>query len=83
MSNAIKPLFAVARAPIDVFFIRVSDRVGKGVRTSPRDALICESVSEKHRGAAFGFHRTLDQAGAILGPVVASALMIGMSSLTA
>ena len=76
VSNAVKPLFAVARAPIDVLLIRVSDRVGKGVRTSPRDALICESVSEKRRGAAFGLHRTLDQAGAIVGPVVASAVMI-------
>lgn len=79
VSNVVKPLFAVARAPIDVFLIRVSDRVGKGIRTSPRDALICESVSEKHRGAAFGLHRTLDQAGAILGPVIASALMIVLS----
>ena len=76
VSNAVKPLFAVARAPIDVLLIRVSDRVGKGVRTSPRDALNCESVSEKRRGAAFGLHRTLDQAGAIVGPVVASAVMI-------
>jgi len=76
LSNAVKPLFAVARAPIDVLLIRVSDRVGKGVRTSPRDALICESVSEKRRGAAFGLHRTLDQAGAIVGPVIASAVMI-------
>ncbi len=76
LSNAVKPLFAVARTPFDVFVIRVSDRVGKGVRTSPRDALLCESVSEKRRGAAFGLHRTLDQVGAILGPVIASAAMI-------
>ncbi|HDQ05551.1 MAG TPA: MFS transporter [Candidatus Bathyarchaeota archaeon] len=76
LSNAVKPLFAVARVPIDVFVIRVSERVGKGVRTSPRDTLLCESVSEKRRGAAFGLHRTLDQAGAIVGPVVASAAML-------
>jgi MFS family permease len=76
LSNAVKPLFAVARAPFDVFVIRVSDRVGKGVRTSPRDALLCESVSEKRRGAAFGLHRTLDQAGAIVGPVIASTAML-------
>mgnify|MGYP000535010429 CR=1 FL=1 len=76
LSNAVKPLFAVARAPFDVFVIRVSERVGKGVRTSPRDTLLCESVSEKRRGAAFGLHRTLDQAGAIVGPVVASAAML-------
>ena len=76
LSNAVKPLFAVARVPFDVFVIRVSDRVGKGVRTSPRDALLCESVSEKRRGAAFGLHRTLDQAGAIVGPVIASTAML-------
>jgi MFS family permease len=79
LSNAVKPLFAVARVPFDVFVIRVSDRVGKAVRTSPRDALLSESVSEKHRGAAFGLHRTLDQAGAIVGPLIASAAMIMLS----
>jgi MFS family permease len=76
LSNAVKPLFALASAPIHVMLIRVSDRVGKGVRTSPRDVLLCESVSEKRRGAAFGLHRTLDQAGAVVGPLVASAVMI-------
>ncbi len=76
VSNAVKPLFAVARAPLDVLVIRVSDRVGKAVRTSPRDALLSESVSEKHRGAAFGLHRALDQAGAIVGPVLASAALL-------
>lgn len=59
-SNIVKPLFAVARVTLDVMLIRVGDRLGKGVRTSPRDALLCGSVSEKHRGIAFGLHRTLD-----------------------
>jgi len=76
VSNAVKPLFAIARAPLDVFVIRVSDRVGKAVRTSPRDALLSESVSEKRRGAAFGLHRVLDQTGAIVGPVIASTAML-------
>jgi len=76
ISNAVKPLFAIVKAPFDVFVIRVSDRVGKGVRTSPRDALLSESISEKRRGVAFGLHRTLDQAGAISGPVIASVAMI-------
>lgn len=76
ISTVVKPLFAVARAAADVFIIRVADRVGKGVRTSPRDALISESVSEKRRGAAFGLHRTLDQTGAIIGPVIASTSML-------
>lgn len=76
LSNVIKPFFAVARAPVDVFLIRVTDRVGKAVRTSPRDALLSESVSEKRRGTAFGLHRTLDQAGAIVGPLIASATLL-------
>jgi len=76
LSNAVKPFFAVARVPFDVFVIRVSDRVGKAVRTSPRDALLSESVSEKRRGTAFGLHKTLDQAGAIVGPVIASTAML-------
>jgi len=79
VSNAVKPLFAIARAPLDVFLIRVSDRVGKAVRTSPRDALLSESVSEKRRGAAFGLHRALDQAGAIVGPVIASVALLVLS----
>lgn len=76
ISTAVKPIFAVARAPLDVFAVRVSDRVGKAVRTSPRDALLSESVSERRQGAAFGLHRTLDQTGAVIGPVIASIAMI-------
>lgn len=75
-SNAVKPLFSVAQTTIDALIIRVSDRIGKGVRTSPRDALLSELVSEKRMGVAFGLHRTLDQLGAILGPVFASALLL-------
>ncbi len=76
LSNVVKPFFAIARAPFDVFIIRVADRGGKAVRTSPRDALLSESVSEKRRGSAFGLHRTLDQAGAIVGPVIASVALL-------
>ncbi len=71
-SNAVKPLFAVAQTAIDVLVIRVADRIGKGIRTSPRDALLSESIPEKRRGTAFGVHRTLDQSGAIIGPLFAS-----------
>lgn len=76
LSNVVKPFFAVARRPFDVFVIRVTDRVGKAVRTSPRDALLSESVSDKRRGIAFGLHRTLDQAGAVVGPLVASVALL-------
>ena len=76
LSNIIKPFFGIVNSAFEAFAIRVLDRVGKGVRTAPRDALICDSTSEGNRGAAFGLHRALDQAGAILGPLLASGLLI-------
>jgi MFS family permease len=81
ISNVFKPFFGLARTPLEVFAVRVTDRVGKAIRTSPRDALLCESVSESRRGTAFGLHRTLDQTGAIVGPIIASAalLFIGLT----
>ena len=75
-SNFIKPLFAIAQSAIDALAIRVSDRIGKAIRTAPRDALLSDSVSERHRGIAFGIHRTLDQSGAIIGPLLASVLLL-------
>ncbi|MFQ6125570.1 MAG: MFS transporter [Candidatus Heimdallarchaeota archaeon] len=54
-----------------VFFLRSSDRVGKGVRTAPRDALIADYSAQERRGRAFGFHRAMDSAGAIIGSVLA------------
>ena len=76
LSNIIKPFFGIVNNIFEAFIIRVFDRLGKGVRTAPRDALICDSTSEENRGAAFGLHRTLDQTGEILGPLLASGLLI-------
>ena len=76
VSNIAKPFFAAASSVADALFIRVADRVGKGIRTAPRDALISDSVSVERRGEAFGLHRTLDQTGAIIGPLTATAVMI-------
>ena len=56
---------------IDTIIVRVADRIGKGIRTAPRDALIADSVGESNTGKAFGVHRTLDQIGAIIGPIFA------------
>lgn len=75
-STVVKPLFALAQSWVDVLLVRLGDRVGKGVRTSPRDALLSESISERRMGTAFGLHRTLDQLGAIMGPMIASGLML-------
>lgn len=71
-----RPLMALAMAPWHVLGIRFADRVGKGVRTAPRDALLAESVDVGVRGRAFGVHRAADHAGAILGPVLASGLLL-------
>lgn len=70
-----KPLVAFAWNPWVVFFVRCADRVGKGIRTSPRDALIADSVPAHARGKAFGLQRSLDHAGAVTGPILATLLL--------
>jgi len=70
-SSVAKPLFAFANTWLDAVVIRTLDRVGKGVRTAPRDALLSQSVKKEEAGKAFGIHRTLDQSGAIIGPLLA------------
>jgi MFS family permease len=71
-----RPLIAVASAAWQVLAIRFADRVGKGVRTAPRDAMLAESVPPERHGAAFGFHRAADHAGAVAGPLLASGLLL-------
>ncbi len=66
-----KPLLSVVTAGWQVLVLRFADRFGKGVRTSPRDALIADSAAEEHRGLSYGFHRALDSAGAVVGPLLA------------
>jgi len=75
LSTLAKPLFAFATSWTDALFVRLADRIGKGIRTSPRDALISESVKEAKSGTAFGLHRSADQVGAVLGPVLAFLLL--------
>ena len=70
-----RPLVALATAPWHVLAIRASDRVGKGLRASPRDLLIANSVDTKDTGRAFGFHRAMDHTGAVVGPLIATALL--------
>jgi MFS family permease len=70
-----RPLVAVATAPWHVLAVRFTDRIGKGIRTAPRDALLAESVPPERRGAAFGVHRAADHAGAVVGPLLAAALL--------
>jgi MFS family permease len=75
LASLVRPLIAVAQTVGQVVAIRVSDRVGKGIRTSPRDALIADSVDASIRGRAFGLHRAADHAGAVVGPLVAFAVL--------
>jgi len=71
LSNVTKPLLALTGSWGQVLAIRFGDRLGKGIRGAPRDALIADSVAAERRGLAFGFHRSLDTAGAALGPLIA------------
>ena len=75
LSTVTKPFFAASTSWLDAFVVRFIDRVGKGIRTAPRDALIADSVSESRVGRAFGIHRTIDQLGAIVGPIAAFGLL--------
>ena len=74
-SSFSKPFVALAQNPWTVFFVRFFDRMGKGIRTSPRDALIADSVESAHRGAAYGVQRSMDHAGAVAGPLLATLLL--------
>ena len=75
LASAVRPFLGLARSTGQVLAIRVADRVGKGLRTAPRDALIADSVPPGIRGRAFGFHRAADHAGAVVGPLLAWALL--------
>lgn len=76
ISNVIRPLIALATSWFQVLVLRISDRVGKGIRTSPRDAMIADSTPAEARGTAYGFHRAMDHGGAIVGPLAATGLLL-------
>lgn len=76
VSSLVRPLMACAAVPFHVLGLRFLDRVGKGVRSAPRDALIAKVVPREDRGLAFGLQRSMDHAGAVVGPLVASALLL-------
>ncbi|MCK4576888.1 MFS transporter [candidate division WOR-3 bacterium] len=75
LSSITKPLFAFANAWSFVLFIRVIERIGKGLRTAPRDAIVAESCDKSVRGKAYGFHRAMDGIGSVLGAVLAFSLL--------
>jgi len=71
LSSLIRPLTGLVTSAWEIILIRMVDRVGKGIRTAPRDALIASSTDQRIRGKAYGFHRAMDHAGAVAGPVLA------------
>jgi len=84
IASFVRPFTAIAQSAAQVLAIRVTDRIGKGIRSSPRDALLADSVSAEARGRAFGFHSAADNAGAVLGPLIAFFILSshGMGAMT-
>lgn len=75
LSNLVRPLIAVSGSWLTVLTLRVTDRVGKGIRTAPRDAMIADAIDDGIAGRAYGFHRGMDHAGAVLGSLAAAAIV--------
>ncbi len=67
----LSPLFAFAATPFQVLIIRFTERIGKGIRTAPRDSLVAASAGDSSQGKGFGFHKAMDNSGAIIGPLLA------------
>lgn len=70
-----RPVIGLVLVPWQLFVARTGDRIGKGIRTSPRDAMIADSTDPDFRGRAFGFHRAMDHLGAAIGPVLAATFL--------
>lgn len=76
MAVLTRPLIGLIIAPWQLFALRVTDRIGKGIRTAPRDALIADSTEPAMHGRAFGFHRSMDHLGAAIGPMIATVFLL-------
>ncbi len=75
LSNLVRPLIGISNYWGTLLGFRLTDRVGKGIRSAPRDAMICDLAPENKRGLAFGIQRGMDHAGAVVGPLITSALI--------
>jgi MFS family permease len=75
LSSMVRPFIALASSWLHVLVLRFTDRLGKGIRSSPRDAMLATFADSANRGSVFGFHRAMDHAGAVLGPLLASAFL--------
>jgi MFS family permease len=79
LASATRPFMGLATSAYHVLFLRFFDRIGKGVRGAPRDALLSQSCGQGERGKAFGFQRAMDHAGAMAGPLVATLLLSALT----
>lgn len=75
LSSIAKPMMGLFPYPLWIFFARTMDRLGKGVRTSARDALLSDETTAENKGKVFGFHRSMDTLGAVIGPLIALAYL--------
>ncbi len=75
LASLVRPLMTLVSAPWHVLAIRLTDRVGKGIRTAPRDALLADCAHKGQEGRVFGFQRSMDHAGAVAGPLLAASLL--------
>ena len=71
ISSLVRPFTGLVSSAWEIVIVRMFDRVGKGIRTAPRDALIASSVDKSIRGKSYGFERAMDHIGAVIGPVLA------------
>lgn len=79
LSSLVRPFIALAASAWHVLFVRVVDRIGKGIRTSPRDALLAASAPPELHASAFGLHRAMDHMGAVVGPLCAAGFLAFVS----
>jgi MFS family permease len=80
LASFARPLLGFATSWSQVLMVRVTDRVGKGVRSAPRDAMIADAASAEERGLAFGFHRAMDHGGAVLGPLLGLVILLWIAT---
>jgi MFS family permease len=76
VSSAAKPFIAIATGPIQVFIVRILDRLGKGVRGAPRDAMLASWATPRTRGRVYGVHQAMDNLGAVIGPALATVFLL-------
>jgi MFS family permease len=76
VSSAAKPFIAIVTSPIQVFVVRILDRLGKGVRGAPRDAMLGSWATAENRGRVYGVHQAMDNLGAVIGPALATLFLL-------